>query len=327
MILSRYAALAAALALSLGSGAAQATTYTGLFIFGDSLSDSGNNALVLGADPGQVITGPSYIAQRPYASGVYSNGAVWSQQFAAQMGLAALPSLAGGGNYASGGARLQANGPGGFPFSMTTQVGQFLGGHGGIADPDALYVISGGGPDLNDALTAVIGGADPGATTAALAASYASTMGQLVDNLQAAGARHIVVWNAPNAGLTPSAGIYGDAGRGLATSISAAMNAALDQRLAIEGDDVKSFDLFGLLGSVAANPAAYGFTDVSSACGAVLSCDASTALFWDGIHPTTFAHGLLADAMAAAVPEPATYALWLMGLGGLAAWTRRRQQR
>lgn len=324
MNFSRYVALAAALALGLG-GAAHATTYSGLFIFGDSLSDSGNNALVIGADPTQVITGAGYIAQRPYASGTYSNGAVWSQQFAAQMGLSALPSLAGGGNYASGGARLEANGPGGFPFSMSTQVGQFLGGHGGIADPNALYVISGGGPDLNDALTAVIGGADPGATTAALAASYATTMGQLVDNLQAAGARHIVVWNAPNAGLTPSAGIYGDAGRGLATSISAAMNAALDQRLAFEGGDVKSFDLFGLLGNVAANPAAYGFTDVTTACGAVLGCDASTALFWDGIHPTTFAHGLLAHAMiAAAVPEPATYALWLIGLGGLALLKRRR---
>ena len=46
-------------------------------------------------------------------------------------------------------------------------------------------------------------------------------------------------------------------------------------------------------------------------------------LYFDGVHPTTAAHALLADAFAAAVPEPETWALMLTGLAAVALARRR----
>src|SRR4051794_15779025 len=80
--------------------------YTGMYVFGDSLSDSGNLAAL--TDPTQVITGNSYIPNAPYASKQFTNGDVWVKGVATALGLAtyAAPALAGGGNFAFGGARV-----------------------------------------------------------------------------------------------------------------------------------------------------------------------------------------------------------------------------
>ena len=54
--------------------------YSNLFVFGDSLSDSGNNAVVLAPNVTPVpISGNSFIATFPYASGRYTNAQVWAQ--------------------------------------------------------------------------------------------------------------------------------------------------------------------------------------------------------------------------------------------------------
>lgn len=320
--------LLAGLGLAL-AGTAQAAGYSGLYVFGDSLSDSGNSAIAIGADPAQLVNGNQYIASHPFASGTYSNGSVWSQQFAARLGLTAAPSLAGGSNYAFGGAKIDgALQPGESP-SISTQLGMFLANSGGHADANGLYVVAGGGPNISAALTQVMAGADPVATTQALASQYALTMGHLVDDLQAAGAQHIVVWNAPDFGLTPLAQSYGAAGSGLATAISAAMNSALQTRLSFEGASVQSFDVYGLLNQIVADPSRYGFANVGAACGAaVLGCNPASALFYDGIHPTTLGHQVLSDSMyaLAAVPEPANSALWVLGLIGVVACVNRRKK-
>jgi outer membrane lipase/esterase len=79
--------------------------YSNLFIFGDSLSDAGNNAVIFGANVTPVpISGNSFIPTFPYASGHYTNGPVWAQSFAFNLGLSASPSLLGGTDYAFGGA-------------------------------------------------------------------------------------------------------------------------------------------------------------------------------------------------------------------------------
>ena len=49
-----------------------------LCVFGDSLSDSGNNRIVLGVSgAGQTITSNACIPSLPYPSGTYRNGSVW----------------------------------------------------------------------------------------------------------------------------------------------------------------------------------------------------------------------------------------------------------
>jgi phospholipase/lecithinase/hemolysin len=82
------------------------------------------------------------------------------------------------------------------------------------------------------------------------------------------------------------------------------MNAALAARLASE-TDVRTFDFFGLITSVNANPAAYGLTNVSDAGGAVPNADLSQYLCWDGVHPTAAGHAILAQSMYSftTVPE------------------------
>jgi phospholipase/lecithinase/hemolysin len=98
------------------------------------------------------------------------------------------------------------------------------------------------------------------------ASQFAADIGSIVDTLQAKGAENIIVWTAPNLGLSPAITANGPAAASLATTLTYSMNAALAARLASE-TDVRTFDFFGLITSVNANPGAYGLTNVSDAGG------------------------------------------------------------
>lgn len=315
---------AGAIALAtLASLPAHAGPFGALYVFGDSLADNGNNALVIGADAGQAIPNNGYVPVQPYGSGTYSNGQVWANYYATMLGVVLTPSVAGGGDYAFGGATTGPAGSG-FPFSLRTQADQYLARTGGAAQADALYVVAGGGNNARAALTAIGGGANPAATIAAAAAAFAIDIGVIVDALQAAGAQHIVVWNAPNLGLAPA--VVAGGGASLGSFLAGTMNGALAARLNGEAG-VSTFDLFGFGGLIAANPAAFGFANVTDACGAIANANCSQYAYWDGIHPTTAGHLAIANAMFAAtvpVPEPETWALMAFGLAAVAWGARRR---
>ena len=315
-----------AAALAACSSAASAA-FGGLFVFGDSLSDSGNIALAIGANPAQVITGNSYIPDQPYASGQFTNGNVWVRDLASLMGLTPFgaPSLAGGGDFAFGGARVATDGAG-LPPSVSAQVGQFLTHTGGVAPSNALYVIDGGGNDARDVLDAIAHGADPATAIPLAASAYATATGHLIDELQAAGAQRIIVWDVPDVGKVPSVTALGPGASFLATALASAMNSALVARLAIETPGVSLFDMFGLQDAVISNPGAFGLVNVTDACGAPSNhCDAATALYWDGLHPTATVHALIAGQIAAQIPEPSEFALMLSGLA-LLGWRVRRKR-
>jgi outer membrane lipase/esterase len=328
MVMKRlsFQQIMAASGLALATLCSHAAGFSALYVFGDSLSDSGNNRAVLGnGGAGQVVTGNSYIPSLPYASGTYSNGPVWVNSFAAGLGLAsfAAPSLGGGGDYAFGGARTAVDGDrAGFPFSAKSQVNGFLAPRPTIPST-ALYVVAVGGNDARAVADAIAGGAPVAATIAAAAVNYATDVGNIVDSLQAKGAANIVVWDTPDLGKSPAALAGGPVVSGLGTAIAAAFNVALAQRMSFE-TGVTTFDVFGLINTIALNPASYGLANITNACGAVVGCAASQYLFWDGIHPTAAGHALLANAMLAAVPEPSSWWLLAVGLTVLLMARRRR---
>ncbi len=157
------------------------------------------------------------------------------------------------------------------------------------------------------------------------ALQYAANVGAIVDALQAGGAQHIIVWNTPNLGLAPAVAASG--ATGLGTFLASSMNDALAARLAGELG-VATFDIFGLGTAIALNPGAYGFANVTDACGAIAAADCSTYAYWDGIHPTAADHAVIADAfVAAAVPETSTWIMMVVGFAcfGFVAYRRRQQ--
>lgn len=319
--------------------AVHAAPINGLYVFGDSLSDPGNNAIAMGSTaspPFNVtlqsdITSNSFIPTYPYAASYqYSNGNVWAYQFATMLGLSsqvAGPVLGGGlgANYAYGGATTGPANSSTFPPSLLTQTAAFISSLGSAPAPaDALYVVAGGGNNARAALTAIAGGADPTATITATALQYAADVGDIVDALQGKGAVNIVAWDVPNVGLSPAIAASGSSAAYLGTTLAQAMNNALGSRLASESG-VQIFDIFALVTSINANPAAYGLVNASDAAGAIPGADPSQYLCWDGIHPTAAGHAILAQSMyAAVVPEPSNCLLVVAGLVPTLAAVRRR---
>lgn len=269
--------------------AADAFSYTGIYTFGDSLSDTGN----LCPTPCGGIPVP------PYALGRFSNGPVWVEGLAAGLGLALTPSSTGGNNYAVGGATS-----GGV---LNSQVPGYLTAAGGSASPTALYVLLAGG---NDGL----GGGNP--------VTAANNVVSAINNLKAAGAQSFLVANLPDLSLTPA--VLGNPGAQL---FSTTFNATLASGLAtITGVTIFGLDLFALVNQTVANPGDYGFTDVDTACwnGVTACANPNEYLFWDTIHPTSAAHSRLAEAALLVIPEPGTGMLVLVGLLVLAIDRRRR---
>lgn len=309
------------------SGGAWALPYSSMVVFGDSLADSGNNALALGGAQTPVPLGGPLIPTNPYASGRYSNGPVWTEYLAGNLGLSAVPSLAGGSNFAFGGARTGAAGAG-QPPGLIDQLGMFLQSTNGVASANALYVIEGGGNDARDVMGAVLMGLNP----SPLISGYAANIATMIATLHAAGAEHFLVWNTPDIGLTPFFGSLGPVAAGAGSQFSGLMNFALAQALALLSPDiadgVRLFDAYGALNRIAGAPGANGFANVTDACGAVQECysDPTVAggyLFWDGIHPATLAHAEMARLAQAALPEPGSIVLVLLAGFALVAARRR----
>jgi phospholipase/lecithinase/hemolysin len=118
-----------------------------------------------------------------------------------------------------------------------------------------------------------------------------------IQRLWASGARHILVMNVADLGVTPAAQSIGFGP--LLTQLSAAydqvLDAALDQ-LTQAGVSTIRLDAFAVLDEMAYTPADYGFSNVTMPlimAGSVPNPD--EFLFWDAKHPTTDAHKVLAQ--------------------------------
>ena len=136
------AAAAAAATPVAPTTAAPGAPYSAMYVFGDSLSDTGNVSL---ATFGLVPVSP------PYADRSFSNGPVWVKDVAQSIGLPALtPSLAGGTDFAYGGAETgQTQVHTLNPTDLPSQSAQFL-AQVPSPQPGALYAVWIGSNDVLD---------------------------------------------------------------------------------------------------------------------------------------------------------------------------------
>jgi phospholipase/lecithinase/hemolysin len=307
------------------TSAAERQQYSSLIVFGTSLSDSGNAFALRGGTntPPDYDLNPLLIPNAPYTRGGhhFSDGATWVEQFARSLGLAGSVRPAYGSNsptatnYAVGSARA-CDAPGNDNVNLADQVGAFLGDSSGVAPPDALYVIEMGGNDVRDAIAAALGVLQRGGTfqqavqaaTPILACAQQAIQAAIV-TLQQAGATHFLVWTVPNPGLTPAIRSLGPGAMQVATFLTILFNTqmllptfeALDQ--ASEDIDIAVLDAFTLLQQITANPTNFGLTNTTTACvtpnAEPFFCQAvDEYLFWDGIHPTSAGHALVAHEAA-----------------------------
>lgn len=321
-----------ALALALlSAGTAPADPITSIAVFGDSLSDVGNaSAATGGAFP-----------PAPYSAGRFSNGSIWVQQLATRLGVSApTASLSGGTDYAFGGAATGSTPLGtqlGTPAGsspLTTPSGQFITNVPSLPTQVASYLSSlSGGKISPGTLVTVWAGANDffdGQTNPAVPAqNVANAVAALIN----AGARNILVGYLPDLSKTPFGLSSSTATQQGLQALSAGFNASLHADLSLlssaTGVNIHILDAANLFKQIEANPAGFGFTNVTDQ--GVLSGNPAAPgyLFWDDVHPTTAGHQVIADAAAGAIgaPEPTSMTLMGLGIAGLAggAWWRRRR--
>jgi phospholipase/lecithinase/hemolysin len=348
--------------LSLSSTAASAQSYSGIYIFGDSLVDSGNArdaAITINSLPPPFpdVPDPSP-PSLGYFDGRFSNGynfadllslaytgvepsTTFPYGFPSPLGPIPITQPIGSSlNFAYGGARA-IQGPEPVP-SLALQVDAYASLRG-VADPNALYVITIGGNDLRG-LVPSTGLTSPDSLGDAYLGSVASLVAGQTSRLLSLGANNILVTGAPDIGLLPRyLGTADEAARRAAgTDFSMTLDNLLQSQLkqiSLQPDDRLTFySLRDFTNNVLANPSAYGFTNVSQPCLALrtpspnINCNGF--VFFDDIHPTAQVHGLVANSILStlagtSVPEPSTWAMMLLGfgfVGGALRSARRRQK-
>ena len=316
-LLPAIVAASLAASLTLGATAANAITFNGVYIFGDSLADAGIYR------PGIAgLAGPAFAA----GVGRFTTnpGPVWSELIAGYYGGVPRPSNAGGGIYAQGGSRVnQATpasllGPGGTQRPVSTQINEYLAAGGGRADSRALYGVIAGANDIFANLGALQAGLITAAQLQANVLSAANGEVAEIARLRAAGARYVLAFAIPDIGSTPQ--FAGTASQSAVSALVGGYNLTLFNGLAASGVQVIPADTFTLLNEVRANAAAFGFTNITSpACLPVgsssLTCSAAntvpnganTYLYADGVHPSAAMHGIVSDFVKALIDGPNAY--------------------
>ena len=311
-------------------------TFSKMYVFGDSLSDTGNlfNATTSVLQPFEVISSleiPAIPPSPPYFEGRSSNGAVWVENLAADLGLTITPSTelsvfrpeipfsssitltlfevevspffngattTQSVNFAFGGAQTGENDF--LPVidiipGVLTQVEWFVDDHRQVeqlADPDALYVIWTG---ANDYL--VSPNADPE---------------QVVDDLETSikslfdlGANNFLIPNIPDLGKIPFANRSNiSVSASQLTAFTEQHNSLLEETLdelngTLNGINLIPLDSDDHFNDVLTNPEEFGLANTTEPCldsMTSISCSNSEDyLFWDLLHPTASAHEILGD--------------------------------
>jgi phospholipase/lecithinase/hemolysin len=280
-------------------------SYSNIFIFGDSLSDTGNLASIQGDFP-----------TPPFYKNRASNGLLAIDTVAASLNLNAAASgyLVGpavGSNYAVAGARAAGE----RAIDLPAQVTAFLANQNGTAPVDALYVVFIGG---NDTLDASIISDKSSANR--IIDNGVSSEGQQIQTLIDAGAKYLLVVNVVDISVTPATTLLAAAKQNPqlvkhARKLSKRYNKKLKRTLkAIKHSnkiELVRFDLFEAFKNLLNDANDAGFTNTTDACfssitftfnvGCNFGANFQEYLFFDEIHPTARAHKIIGNLIAGEV--------------------------
>lgn len=301
------AALTSAIAMP-----ATAASFSQVFSFGDSLVDTGNVFELTGLPP------------EPYFQGRFSNGLLWNEYVAEDLGIP-LTSLAFGaattgeqGQFIVG-EDMTVPVPG-----LLSQVDSFLETSNSV-DSEALYTIWVG---ANDYLAGEF--SDPTIPVENIATA--------VTQLGEAGAENFALLNLPDLGDLPLTNTFPPEVSEALNTVSALHNQALAEAVnSLDAPDDISIELVDVDALVdMAFAGELEFENTTDSCIQTPACLSnpsvqSSFFFWDDIHPTTTVHRTVADLVLAEVssepiPEPTTVLGSLVGLLGLGSLKRLRSR-
>ncbi|OWY65743.1 hypothetical protein B7486_40310 [cyanobacterium TDX16] len=265
------------------------TPFSQIVVFGDSLSDTGNTFQATGIPPSP-----------PYSEGRFSNGPVWIDYLADNLGLSSDRRT----NYAFGGATTGKNNttaplpPNTPPLpGLHQQLENFKAKHT-KADRRALYVIWVGANDY-------LGGrvTDPFVPV--------NNITLAVSTLAERGARHILVVNLPDLGRIPATRNNQEIANNL-NALTQFHNTGLAATLQVlnkrTNTNIVSVDVNSLFRRAIANPSEFGLTNVTDTCLTQTSVcsNPNEYLFWDNLHPTTGVHALVGELALSSLKSAST---------------------
>ncbi len=293
-----------------------APNYTSLTVFGDSLVDAGNILkLGAGANPTQ-----------GYFEGRFTNGYDYTDLLSIDLfGKPTTASLLGGTNFAYGGARATTTSASADLGEQLLFYNQYL-ALGNKVDSSGLFVLNFGG---NDVFAAIQPGTPTGyGSDSAFLKAAASDYASGVETLNKLGARNILITGFPVA-----------TGAGLAASLEAEayLNEALSGLTLADGTTLFRFSYLDFFGRLQADPSAFGLPEPlilpdatrpdGGTCRGAAAFPACTGYFsFDGTHPTAAVQKALYNDInrqfALAVPEPAAWAMMILGFALIAGALR-----
>lgn len=292
--------------------------YTSITVFGDSLVDAGNLYIKNGgARPDPAL---GYFEHR------FTNGYDYPDLLSLDLfGVPTSPSLAGGNNFAFGGARIVDTGDD-IP-DLQAQLDAFK-TSGRVIDPNGIYIVNLGGNDVFGA-EGVFGSQGAIGTYPDISSYLQAAAQQYVDGVQTLndlGARNILITDFPLAGdpLTIEANGY--------------LNAALASLKLDGGTSFFFYSLSDFNQRALTDPASLGLPPLRSdttCLDAGAQAGGCAGIFsFDGVHPTAAVQaagyrdmderfGLTATQ---SVPEPASWMLMIGGFGAVGSALRYRRR-
>lgn len=287
-------------------GWARSAGYSHLYVFGDSYSDDGAAEAISGDAVRARITGavplPAAPASMEYWHGRWSNGPTAVEYLARKLGVGLT-------NLAVGGARCGSGNyfawlDGWRDTGLRAQVLSFIAANRRV-DPDALYVL---GASANDFLQKM--DYSTPVSLPDMAFACATDVADATMLLIRHGARHFMVFGSYGLDTIPAVAASAAAvaqARQFETDFDQQLRAALLPAVQAGNATIGWFSWKAATDAIIHDAARYHIRDVTTPCQVTLpqprkACARpDTHLWWDEIHPTGRAHGLVAAAMMKAL--------------------------